>query len=64
MKMNRPTLILLVGPPGAGKTTYAEKYISQHDNTVYLSSDEIRKEMWGNEAIQGDNNEIFSTSVS
>ena len=60
MKMNRPTLILLVGPPGAGKTTYAEKYISQHDNTVYLSSDEIRKEMWGNEAIQGDNNEIFS----
>lgn len=59
MKMNRPTLILLVGPPGAGKTTYAEKYISQNDNTVYLSSDEIRKEMWGNEAIQGNNNEIF-----
>lgn len=59
MKMNRPTLILLVWPPGAGKTTYAEKYISQNDNTVYLSSDEIRKEMWGNEAIQGNNNEIF-----
>ena len=59
MKMNRPTLILLVGPPGAGKTTYAEKYISQNDNTVYLSSDEIRKERWGIEAIQGNNNEIF-----
>lgn len=57
--MNRPTLILLIGPPGAGKTTYAEKYISQHANTVLLSSDKIRKEMWGNEAIQGDNNEIF-----
>ena len=57
--MNRPTLILLVGPPGSGKTTYAEKYISQHANTVLLSSDKIRKEMWGNEAIQGDNNEIF-----
>lgn len=57
--MNRPTLILLIGPPGAGKTTYAEKYISKHKNTVLLSSDKIRKEMWGNEAIQGDNNEIF-----
>lgn len=57
--MNRPTLILLIGPPGAGKTTYAKKYISQHANTVLLSSDKIRKEMWGNEAIQGDNNEIF-----
>lgn len=57
--MNRPTLILLVGPPGAGKTTYAEKYISKHSNTVHLSSDKIRKELWGDEATQGDNNEVF-----
>lgn len=57
--MNRPTLIILCGPPGSGKTTYAEKYLSKHANTAYLSSDQIRKEMWGNEAIQGDNNEIF-----
>lgn len=57
--MNRPTLILLVGPPGAGKTTYAEKYISEHSNTVHLSSDKIRKELWGDEATQGDNSEVF-----
>lgn len=57
--MNRPTLILLIGPPGAGKTTYAEKYISEHSNTVHLSSDKIRKELWGDEATQGDNNEVF-----
>lgn len=57
--MNRPTLILLIGPPGSGKTTYAEKYISEHSNTVYLSSDKIRKELWEDEAIQGDNNEVF-----
>ena len=57
--MNRPTLILLVGPPGSGKTTYAEKYLSEHSNTVYLSSDKIRKELWGDENTQGDNNEVF-----
>lgn len=57
--MTRPTLILLIGPPGAGKTTYAEKYISKHNNTVLLSSDKIRKELWGDEATQGDNNEVF-----
>ena len=57
--MNRPTLILLIGPPGAGKTTYAEKYISKHNNTVLLSSDKIRKELWGDESTQGDNNDVF-----
>lgn len=57
--MHRPTLILLVGPPGLGKTTYAKKYLSEHSNTVYLSSDKIRKELWGDEGTQGDNNEVF-----
>lgn len=58
--MNRPTLILLVGIPGSGKTTYAKKYIEENYNTIHFSSDLIRKELWGNEATQGDNNEVFS----
>lgn len=58
--MNRPTLIMLVGIPGAGKTTYAKKYVAEHDNAMYLSSDLIRQELWGDEAIQGDNNKVFS----
>ena len=62
--MDRPTLILLVGPPGSGKTTYANKYIAEHSNTIHLSSDQIRAELWGNEATQGDNNEIFSLMQS
>lgn len=57
--MNRPTLILLVGVPGSGKTTYAKKYIESKPGTVHLSSDKIRAELWGNEAVQGDNNEVF-----
>ena len=58
--MDRPTLILLCGIPGSGKTTYAEKYIRTYPGTVHISSDNIRKELWGNEATQGDNNEVFA----
>lgn len=58
--MNRPTLIILVGPPGAGKTTYAHKYIEEHPGTTHLSSDAIRKELHGDESIQDNPGEIFA----
>ena len=58
--MIRPSLILLCGIPGSGKTHYATKIVQDRYNTVHLSSDLIRKELWGDEAIQGDNNEVFS----
>ena len=62
--MYRPSLILLVGIPGSGKTTYAEKYLEVYSNTIHLSSDKIRAELWGSEATQGDNNEVFSLMQS
>lgn len=59
--MHRPTLILLVGIPGSGKSTYAENYISEYPKTpVHLSSDKIREELYGNESIQGNPAEVFS----
>ena len=56
----RPTLILLTGIPGSGKTTYAEEYVKSHYNTKHLSSDLIRKELYGDESTQGDPAEVFS----
>lgn len=58
--MNMPKFIMLIGIPGSGKTTYAKNYIEKNINTIHLSSDLIRKELWGDEATQGDNNEVFT----
>jgi len=57
--MDRVKLILLVGIPGSGKSTYAVKYMEDH--RVYrLSSDDIRRQLYGDESIQGDPHEVFS----
>lgn len=58
--MDRPSLIILCGIPGSGKTAYGKKYIKEHHNAIHLSSDKIRKELYGDESIQGDPNEVFS----
>ena len=58
--MNRPTLTILCGIPGSGKTTYAKEIIKKHTNTIHLSSDSIRAELYGDESIQGNPSEVFS----
>lgn len=57
--MNRPNLIILCGIPGSGKTTWAKEYASKNLNTLHLSSDAIRAELYGDENIQGNPAEIF-----
>lgn len=57
-----PELILLIGIPGSGKSFYAKKYdydrIFKH-NTTILSSDQVRKELYGDENDQTHNEEVF-----
>ena len=57
-----PELILLIGIPGSGKSFYAKKYeydrIFLH-NTTILSSDQTRKELYGDENDQTHNEEVF-----
>lgn len=52
-------LILMIGISGSGKSTEAEK-LKYHYNAIVLSADSIRKELYGDENIQGDGKEVFS----
>lgn len=56
----RPKLIVCCGIPGSGKTYYSKEYIEKNPNTIHLSSDSIRAELYGDESIQGDPNEVFA----
>lgn len=54
-------LIVLMGLPGSGKSTYAKDYLEDHpEDSVWCSSDTMRKELYGDENIQGDAQEVFT----
>ncbi|MBS1989222.1 MAG: AAA family ATPase [Cyanobacteria bacterium SZAS LIN-3] len=50
-------LIMMVGVPGAGKTTVAQKVVAKGFH--YLNADKIRAELYGSEAEQGDKEQVF-----
>ena len=52
-------IIMLVGLPGSGKSTYA-KHI-KNENTITISSDEIREELLDNVNDQTNNTLVFET---
>ena len=55
-----PIFHMLVGLPGSGKTYYANKHLKR-ENTIILSSDEIRKVLLGSEEAQWGNSIVFDT---
>jgi predicted kinase len=44
---NHDNVIMLIGPPGAGKSTYRQKLLDQHDDAVVISMDDLRVEWYG-----------------
>ena len=46
---NFSILILTVGIPGSGKTTWVKEYLKEHPYTYVVSTDNLRKELTGNE---------------
>ena len=52
-------LYWMIGISGSGKSTLANKLAIDKEAYV-ISSDKIRKELYGDENIQGDPNEVFN----
>lgn len=60
MNKEMPKLIVLCGLPASGKSTYAKELKYRIKNSIVFSSDAIRNELYGDENIQGDANEVFN----
>lgn len=56
-------LILLIGLPGSGKSTWARAFVSQYPTYSLVATDAIRERLYGNEAIQGDWRRIWRTVI-
>jgi predicted kinase len=48
-----PLLILLIGLPGSGKSTLARSFLTTEPTGCLISTDAIRSQLYGDEAIQG-----------
>ncbi|WP_430711860.1 AAA family ATPase [Nodosilinea sp. AN01ver1] len=56
-------LLMLVGVPGSGKSTWARDFVLAHPRYRIVSTDTIRATLYGNETIQGDWRQIWHQVV-
>ena len=57
----KPTLIVMVGLPGSGKSTIAKQLAEDNPNTLIFSSDAYREKICGDENDQSNNDLVFRT---
>lgn len=57
--MNKPTLWVMVGLSGSGKSSVAKEIVENNPNTIIVSSDSIREELTGDYGNQENNEEVF-----
>ena len=57
----KPTLVVMVGLPGSGKSTIAKQLAEDNPNTYIFSSDAYREKLCGDENDQSNNDLVFRT---
>ena len=57
--MTSRTLIMPIGIPGCGKSTFM-CHLNEKYGIPVVSSDSVREELYGDESIQGDSNQVFN----
>ena len=57
--MNKPTLRVMVGLSGSGKSSVAKEIAENNSNTIIVSSDNIREDLTGKVEDQSKNEEVF-----
>ena len=60
--MNKQTLIVMCGLPGSGKSKWADTYSKSHPEYTVISTDAIRKELFGSEDDQSNGWTVFLTA--
>lgn len=52
-------LMVMVGLPGSGKSTWARRYTRRYPSWLIVSTDDIRRQLYGDAAIQGEWRDIW-----
>lgn len=56
-------LLIMVGLPGSGKSTWARRYLRCHPDYRIISTDNVRRQLYGDAAIQGEWRDIWQDVV-
>jgi len=58
--MKKKKIILLVGIPGSGKSTYFKNHFGyDKPDVAYINADSVRLKLYGDENIQGNGKQVF-----